>query len=208
MILEDDWVLMPDGTIAIVRARDYHIDWISPSDVRTSTRKMPIAWRRLDDDAKAAIIDSTKQALERQLAAAIAAEKNGNPAPAAALRHGMTVMPVNSEEGGQPAATPSDNGPLRAPEVANASDLPDYVPPIRPGMMRADRDGNLWILPMTSTAAGTGLVYDVVNRQGEVFQRVRLPAGRVLQAFGASGAIYMTVRDATGMRVERAHLVP
>src|SRR5262249_18443800 len=41
----DEWALLPDGTVAIVRAHDYHIDWISPDGTQSSTPKMPFAWR-------------------------------------------------------------------------------------------------------------------------------------------------------------------
>ena len=142
--------------------------------------------------------------------------------------------------------------------------LPDYFPPIRQGSTHADADGNLWILPATSTisandfiaaagagrggrggppggggaggaagaagagaaaagaagaaAAGTGaagaggdrgarggrggagmeslvpqgpvisLNYDVINRKGQLTERVQLPPGRTLAGFGPNGS--------------------
>jgi hypothetical protein len=47
---------------------------------------------------------------------------------------------------------------------------------------RGSRTSNLWILPTTSTNAANGFTYDVVNRKGEVFERVQLPRGHVLAA--------------------------
>ncbi len=32
----DDWVALPDGGVAVVRVADYHVDWYSPSGVRTA----------------------------------------------------------------------------------------------------------------------------------------------------------------------------
>ena len=74
--------------------------------------------------------------------------------------------------------------------------------------MKADPEGNVWILPSTSAQSGGsgGLVYDVVNRSGELFQRVRLPAGRALEGFGADGAVFMTVVSPNGRRLERARI--
>ena len=70
----------------------------------------------------------------------------------------------------------------------------------------ADYDGNVWILPSTTTQAGGGLLYDVVNRKGEVALRVRLPDGRALEGFGPNGTVYLTSHGPNGARVERAHL--
>ena len=58
----DDWAILSDGTIAIVRGRDYHIDWIFPDGTRRSTEKVAFEWKRLSDDDKLAIIDSIAKA--------------------------------------------------------------------------------------------------------------------------------------------------
>ena len=62
----DDWTALPDGSVAILRGSDYHIDWIWADGMRSSTPKMPFDWKRLSDEDKAAVIDSTKKSLERQ----------------------------------------------------------------------------------------------------------------------------------------------
>src|SRR5207244_3606786 len=62
----DDWAALPDGSVAILRGSDYHIDWISADGARSSSPKMPFDWKRLSDEDKAAVIDSTKKALEKQ----------------------------------------------------------------------------------------------------------------------------------------------
>jgi hypothetical protein len=59
--------------------------------------------------------------------------------------------------------------------------------------MRADPDNNLWILPTTSAQARGGYLYDVVNRKGEIVERVQFPEGRELAGFGPGGVIYMRV---------------
>jgi hypothetical protein len=33
----DDWALLPDGTIALVRTKDYHVDWLNPDGTMTSS---------------------------------------------------------------------------------------------------------------------------------------------------------------------------
>ena len=55
----DDWAVLPDGTIAIVR-KDYHVDFVDADGKRTSAPKIPFDWQRLTDSAKIAVIDSAK----------------------------------------------------------------------------------------------------------------------------------------------------
>ena len=55
----DDWVLLSDGTIALVRAKDYHVDLLNPDGTMTSSPKIPFQWERLTDEAKVATIYRT-----------------------------------------------------------------------------------------------------------------------------------------------------
>ncbi len=55
----DDWVLMPDGTLAIIRGADLHIDWIAPSGKIRST--LPIAYARQE------VTDSDKVKFKHQM---------------------------------------------------------------------------------------------------------------------------------------------
>src|SRR5205823_14651103 len=70
----DDWAVVSDGSIAFVRGRDYHIDWVRSDGSRSSSPKMPFEWQRMTDDDKVAFIDSLKAARQRLAASA--------PAPA------------------------------------------------------------------------------------------------------------------------------
>jgi hypothetical protein len=58
----DDWSLLSDGSIAILRGRDYHIDWILPDGTKKSTDRIPFEWKRLTDDDKLAMADSITKA--------------------------------------------------------------------------------------------------------------------------------------------------
>jgi hypothetical protein len=85
------------------------------------------------------------------------------------------------------------------------STIPDYVPPLRDGSARADADGNVWILPLTSLGApGGGLLYDVVNRRGEIFERVQVPSGCSVLGFGKGRVVYITC---TATSLERRRIV-
>jgi hypothetical protein len=164
MAVGDEWAMLSDGTIAIVRSQDYHIDWVDPDGTRRSTPKMPFDWKRLTDAEKQAKLDSLKPALDTARAS--------NPPE---TRQGP-VGPFKFSREFEPLAR---------------GKLPDYEPPIGPGSVRADLDGNLWIVPRTSAAAKGGLLYDVVNRKGEIVERVQFPKGVALVGFGPGGVVYL-----------------
>jgi hypothetical protein len=68
----------------------------------------------------------------------------------------------------------------------------------------ADADGNLWI--RTSTIVNGQPVYDIVNRQGVLRDRVQLPPFRTIAGFGP-GVVYMAVKDSAGVvHLERARI--
>lgn len=180
----DQWTMLPDGTIAVLRAEDYHIDWIRDGKT-TSTPKMPFAWRRLSDDDKQWFVDSAHRAFD-SVAAKIAKSKS---VEIGGIVRQQRVCPF---------------------KAIALDEIPDYFPPNPPfgrqGMF-SDREGNVWILPSTSYLAGEGLAYDVVNRKGEIFQRVLLPAGRYIVGFGADGIVYLQSRYALSVpRLERARI--
>jgi hypothetical protein len=212
----DDWAMLPDGSVAILRGRDYHIDWINADGSRVSSPKMPFDWKRLTDDDKVAFIDSSKKTLAKQMASggigilpSAASDIHGGNGAAAMAGHSLTILRVEAPDGGPaPKSSAGAPGPtVSGIELVPPSELPDYVPPVlRSGAMLSDPDGNVWVLPSTSAQSGSGLLYDVIDRKGEVFQRVRIPAGRALEGFGTGGVVYLTHRDGTGQHLERARI--
>ena len=119
-----------------------------------------------------------------------------------------------------PAAAGMPPGMPRFPFVTvDPADLPDYYPPIRAGTMRSDLEGNVWLLPSTSTlsqgsilgsaaaAQTSSLVYDVVGRDGVIKERVKLPPGRNIVAFGPGGVVFLTYAPVPGVAyLERARI--
>jgi len=158
----DVWAALADGTLAIVRGADYHIDWISPTGVKTASPKMPFDWRRITDDDKTRIIDSLTRVNVPLNARADTLEKRAAP---------TTI--------------------IQRWAVAKANEFPDYYPPVREGGIRVDAEGNIWILPTTSGGAQGGLLYDMVNRQGQVFERVQLPSNCALGGFAPGRVVYL-----------------
>jgi hypothetical protein len=203
----DDWALMRDGSVAVVRVLDYRIDWFKPNGELERSAPLPFDWKRITDEEKDRMVDSLK------IAAKEASDR---------------IAQMMAQGGGGRGFRPSF-------EPVDAQFLPDYYPPIRAGTTMADYDGNLWILPATSSLAGqmaamippgaagrvppgmlpagmaaptAGLAYDVVNRKGELVERVQLPAGRTIAGFGPDGVVYLTAREGREVFLEKARRLP
>ena len=168
----DEWAMFGDGTIAIVRVHDYHVDWINADGSRRSSPKMAFDWKRLSDEQKQFKVDSMKAILDKQMAS--------RPA---------TTIPT--ADGPRKMKTEIDFMPLNK--------MADYEPPVSPGSVKADLKGNLWIVPRTSAGATGGVLYDVVDKTGEVKERVQFPKGYALAGFGNGDDIYvLRVEGKTG----------
>ena len=220
MPVVDDWTLLPDGTLAIVRGADYHVDWIAPEGTRTSTPKIPFEWQRLSDEQKVVFLDSAKTAMEATRQRAMAGNGGGNiviaggpggaggPPPGAGGGGGIVMR---FEGGGPPGAgggpAPAGGAPIQMSmpsiNMIPPAELPDYRPAFGTGATRADLDGNLWV--RTSKVHDGGPVYDVIDRKGALIDRVAFPFGRVIAGFGP-GVVYMGVRDDKGARLEVARI--
>jgi len=65
----DDWALLNDGTVAVMRVLDFHVDYYRPDGSHLSSDKLPFDWKRITDDDKAKLVDSlqtlAKAATER-----------------------------------------------------------------------------------------------------------------------------------------------
>jgi len=204
--LIDDWAVCPDGSVALVRGRDYHIDWLGTDGKWRSSAKMPFDWQRLDDNQKTVLIDSAVTAIKARrdsIEAALAAR--GGPGAVLAGDgggRGGGVAPARGREGGGgPGAGPP---PALIDGRPAPADLPDYRPPFTRGSTRADADGNLWI--RTTTIVRGQPVYDIVDKQGRIIDRVQLPPFRTIAGFGP-GVVYMAVQDSTkAVHLERARI--
>lgn len=235
----DEWAVLSDGTIAFVRGHDYHIDFVQTDGKLTSSPKLPFDWKRLTDEDKQALIDSARAAIDKQVADARASAPNAAAADrAASLATMMALAPymtggsgmggVSMGGGGGTSVAMGDGaarmaaaGPAMAmggmglmptmiTEFVPLKDIADYYPAIRPGAVKADLDGNLWILPTSSAQSKAGeLIYDLVNKRGVLTQRVRLPVGRSIAGFGHNGIVYLMQRDQVsgGWFLERTRIL-
>jgi hypothetical protein len=201
---EDSWSVLSDGTIAFVRGRDYHVDWILPDGTKSSTEKLPFDWKRLTDTDKQKLIDSARVVYDSLMA--IRNKRNALPTSGRGDGGGDNSQGRGRSGGG--VAAPGQQGSIQRIDFVPLSEIPDYYPPIRRTSSMPDLDGNLWILPTTSAQSQHGeLVYDVVNPKRGLFERVRMPVGRSIAGFGKGGIVYLQAGDRTsGFYLERAKL--
>jgi hypothetical protein len=214
MPIVDEWAVLSNGSIAIVRGQDYHVDILKADGTLASATKIPFDWQRLSDEEKVAVIDSAKAALDRARAAG---PGDGNAVIAGGARGGgpgsgpggMVVMSFRTETGGDGGGVGpkiASMGGGMQPSFVSASELPDYRPAFNQGAARADEDGNVWVrTSATRAGAISGAIYDVINGQGALVDRVQIPSGRTIVGFGKGGVVYMVARDKTGAWIERTH---
>jgi hypothetical protein len=213
----DEWAVLADGSVAIVRGHDYHVEFVRPDGARESSPKIPFDWQRLTDEDKVAFLDSLQAARERFLASQPASaappqvSSSTTRGPEGERRVQTMVMAgpapgaVAAAAGGNPLA-----GMMMSRNVnfVRAEELPDYKPPFFAGSVRADADGNLWVLTIPTKGLAGGSVYDVIDGKGQLIDRVQLPKDRAIVGFGAGGTVYLAAREGTVTKLEKAKIAP
>ncbi len=204
---EDSWAVLSDGTLAFVRGRDYHVDWVLPDGSTRSTDKLPFDWRRLADDEKQKLADSAKVVWDSLMA--IRNHRVNTPARGEGGGSGDGTSPGRGRSNGGVDPT-GQAGSIQRMISVPLSEIPDYFPPIHRNAAGPDLDGNLWVLTTTTAQSLHGeLVYDVLNPARGLFERVRMPIGRSIAGFGRGGVVYLQSGDrAGGFTLERVKVEP
>jgi hypothetical protein len=195
----DDWAVLADGSIAIVRGLDYHVDLVKSDGTIASAPKIPFEWQPLSDDEKVTVLDSAKKAVDRMIA-------NGTAAAMMSMHGGAAVAPMGQHGGATSGSGAGGKNAAPSIKMVSPSALPDYWPPFGQGAAKADADGNLWVRTTAKRAnAIGGAIYDIIDRAGVLVDRVQVPPGRQIIGFGKGGVVYMAVRDDRGAWLERSH---
>jgi hypothetical protein len=129
---------------------------------------------------------------------------------------GLTLAGAPVPPGGTPSCIPSPivvSGGVAPPMptirelfVVPPDELPDYRPPFIAGAARADADGNLWVRTQPAKPMPGGPVYDLINKQGELSDRLQVPVGYTLVGFGKGKVVYLSMRDPKGIHLARVRL--
>ncbi len=243
----DDWALLSDGTIAVVRVLDFHIDYYTVDGKKESSPRLPFDWKRISDEDKTKMVDSLKT-IAKLAQERMASQNGGNnqfrmnfevvspdrlpdyypPVRAgssmADMDGNLWILPSTSNLsaqlaqqfaqqngggrggfGGPPGGGRGGAGADSAGRGARAAG------DTTGGRGRGARgggmpDGLAGLIP--GGPQSPPLVYDVVNRKGELIHRVQFPAGRQLAGFGPNGTIYLASREGRELFLEKTHIVP
>jgi hypothetical protein len=213
----DDWTILSDGSIAIVRGHDYRVDWLRSDGTRVSSSKLPFDWKQMTQIEKTRLIDTVEA--QRVAAAQNNALLMGPEHPPTPWPRGVLSGSTDPNAPTRPTFDTTkaidtriqNNARVlaRMPDRPKDDDVNDYYPPIRVGSALADVDDRLWILPTLSRQSKAGeLVYDVVSSKGALLERVRVPLGRYIVGFGRNGVVYLAVGGLStgGFTLERTKL--
>jgi hypothetical protein len=144
---------------------------------------------------KQTVVDSAKAQIARAMAGGPMTSQMIEMHGGAAAVGGHGMPPAGS--GTAPGAAP----PIR---VVGINDLPDYEPAFTTGAARADADGHVWVRTSARRKGVVGgPIYDVIDGDGRLIDRVQLQPGRQIVGFGPHGVVYLTARDERGAWLER-----
>ncbi|HET9425629.1 MAG TPA: hypothetical protein VFO55_09675 [Gemmatimonadaceae bacterium] len=210
----DDWAVLSDGTIAIVRGRDYRVDLIMADGSKRTSEKIPFDWKRLTDEDKLALADSIQKAPAvapggTQMITSFGGGEGmrvtvggggGGQAMAREVMVGTAVAAASPA--GAPGAPGAPVAPmLPAPAIA---DMPDYMPVFTQTSARPDADTRLWIRTTRPGAQPGNVVYDVIDNKGSLVDRVDVPKGMQIVGFAKGGVVFLSQREGYGYRILRA----
>jgi hypothetical protein len=196
----DDWAAFPNGTVAIVRAHDYHVDWVEPNGTVRSTAPVKWNWVRLTDDDKMRIVDSLNVALTKADSITDGqAASNSNPA--------VQLGSGAGGGGGGAAAKVGGGTRLHQTRSVDPSELPDYPPPFLRAT-RIDQQGRLWVTERPTKENVGGVVYDIIDHTGQIVDRVQAPAGYSVVGFAPGGIVYLAGGTRAVVRIAKASIAP
>ena len=150
----DDWAVAADGRIAVIRADDYHIEWIAPNGQRTAGPATPYNKTKLTNAHK-------KWWQETQ------------------RRRASGIMITNNNGKMSASTAPPPSGP---PEERD--DWPEYLPPfLGNGAAQVAPNGQLWVL-QASASDDVLPTYDIFDAAGKLSARVQLAKRSRVVGFG------------------------
>jgi hypothetical protein len=172
----DEWVLLADGRVAIVRGLDYHVDVVMPD--RRIVSGPPIPWTKVKVTSadKDKLHEANQKAqVEMQKAVASAASTLGARA--------------------QSAKMPSM-------QIDDPTEWPEYKPPFPQGGVRASPSGMLWVQRYLPASDETTR-YDVIDPAGKLQFSVQLPVKHRMVGIGASSLYVVRIDDDDLQYLER-----
>ena len=151
---EDAWSFLPDGSVALIVAEDYHVEWTGGARGDVSGPPIEHPRIRVRGHEREAWLD----AIYSQPAAR-ASGTNGEGAGRSSSSSGRTRRPVDADR------------------------FPDFVPPFKRGYAPAAPWGEIW-LELQIALDEEHSVFDVLGRDGQLQRRVAVPGRARVVGFG------------------------
>ncbi len=169
----DSWGVAPDGSVAIARAADYRLEWISSDgSVRSGA---PVAWDAVP------VGQAEKEAWVRE-------------------QGSRSVQTATFMTGGGGGVSPSSGAAAataRSMSFGGGSDdvddyeWPETLPPFT-GSILIDPEGRAWL--RRHQPVGAPFLYDIFTADGGHAGTVEIAEGHTVRGFG-DGVVYATFRD-------------
>jgi hypothetical protein len=186
LVPRDDWVALPDGRVAVVRAPEYRVDVFASPASRTTGAVVRYDRIRVDDAVKRMIEDQRARASRNAVRMSVSVGSGGTQR--------------STEIGG------------RGGDLPPLTDWPDVMPPFLaggsfppPGAM-ARPNGEIWV-QRTQRPGNDVPLYDVFDASGKVIGRVVLPAKTRLLGFG-QGTVYLVRTDDDDLQYLQRYRLP
>ena len=177
----DEWAVMPDGRVAVLRVKDYHIDWYAPNGQKTSGSAIAYEKIKVTDEDK-------KQFRER-----------------AASGAGMAIT-MTQRVGPGGTTTGANAGVPANVQLPEPTDWPDVKPAFTANAAVGAPNGQAWVL-RTRSAKDKIPTYDVFDASGKVVSRVALPANTRLVGFG-NATVYLVRSDEDDLQYLQRYRLP
>ncbi len=194
----DASVVVSDGSLALLRSREYRLEWINADGTRALSPKLPFDWHPLPDAERTRLTDSINLGRTTEFATRLTTWVADSAAGTL-----QTTSAVTYTAGGtrleRQVKVPRPVPPL----LVDVADVPQYLPPTSRGAVVADADDNVWIrlLPFPP-ATDADAIYDVVNRQGALLRRVTVPAGHTIIGL-TSGFVFLSSANGGTITLEK-----
>jgi hypothetical protein len=176
----DDWAVTPDGRLAVVRVKDYHVDWYAPNGQKTSGPAIAYQKLRVTEDDKKAF-------RERRASGA------------------GTAVVFTRQQGPGGASSSAGVAPPNI-QLPEPTDWPDFKPAFTGNAAFAAPNGQVWVL-RTRAAKDKVPTFDVFDATGRVVSRVALPADTRLLGFG-NGTVYLARSDEDDLQYLQRYRMP
>ena len=169
----DSWGVAPGGSVAVARAADYHLEWISSDgSVRSGA---PVAWDAVP------VGQAEKEAWVRE-------QSSRSVQTATFMTGGGGGASAGSGIGGAAARSMSFGG---GSDDVDDYEWPETLPPFT-GSILIDPEGRAWL--RRHQPVGAPFLYDIFTPDAEHAAMVEIAEGHTVMGFG-DGVVYATFRD-------------